>query len=163
MSTFNRTYQAVISVTLSLLMLMTSLTLLIDKHYCKGELQSVSFLNKAKSCHSEPSKIGQEEVHKMTACPHHQKTATSSTAQNNHDLNEEGCCQNKTTIIQADNDLAKSDLPLPIFQQFQPFVIAYLLVFHTKTTADRASLRDMAYQSPIFSRDIYVLSEAFLL
>ena len=73
------------------------------------------------------------------------------------------CCENKTTIIQADDDRAKSDLVAPTFQQLQQFAIAYVLAFHTEITNDKQSIQDIFYQPPVLSRDIYVLSEAFLL
>ena len=48
-------------------------------------------------------------------------------------------------------------------QQLQQFAIAYVLAFHAKITTDKQSIQEFSYQSPIISRDIYVLSETFLL
>lgn len=154
MKIFNRTYQRIIALTLALLMLMTSVSFAVDMHYCKGELKSVSLFGKAKTCHEKAV-----EQDKPT-CPHHQKMQQQS---NDDEMDKNNCCENKTTIIQADDDRTKSNLVTPTFQQLQQFAIAYVLAFHAKITTDKQSIQEFSYQSPIISRDIYVLSETFLL
>ena len=154
MKIFNRTYQRIIALTLALLMLLTAVSFAVDMHYCKGELKSVSLFGKAKTCHEKAV-----EQNKPT-CPHHQKMAQSS---DDDKVTKNDCCENKTTIIQADDDRAKSDLVAPTFQQLQQFAIAYVLAFHTEITNDKQSIQDIFYQPPVLSRDIYVLLEAFLL
>ena len=154
MKIFDRTYQRIISLTLALLMLVTSVSFAVDTHYCNGELKSVSLFGKAKTCHEKAV-----EQDKPT-CPHHQKMQQQS---NDDEITKNDCCENKTTIIQADDDRTKSDLVAPTFQQLQQFAIAYVLAFHAKITTDKQSIQEYSYQSPIISRDIYVLSETFLL
>lgn len=154
MKIFNRTYQRIVALTLAFLMLMTSVSFAVDMHYCDGELKSISLFGKAKTCHEKAV-----EQDKPT-CPHHQKMEQQS---NDDEMDKNDCCENKTTIIQADDDRAKSDLVAPTFQQLQQFVIAYVIAFHTEIITDRQSIQDTSYQSPLISRDIYVLSETFLL
>ena len=154
MKIFNRTYQRVVALTLAFLMLMTSVSFAVDMHYCDGELKSVSLFGKAQTCHEKA--VEQDKP----ACPHHQKMQQQS---NDDEMDKNDCCENKTTIIQADDDRAKSDLVAPTFQQLQQFVIAYVIAFHTEITTDKQSIQDISYQSPFISRDIYVLSETFLL
>ena len=154
MKILNRTYQRIITLTLAFMMLMTSVSFAVDMHYCNGELKSVSLFGKAKTCHEKA--VDNEKP----TCPHHQKMAQKTTGD---ELDKNDCCENKTTIIQADDDRTKSDLIVPTFQQLQQFVIAYVLAFHAEITIDKQSIQHTSYLSPVISRDIYVLSEAFLL
>lgn len=154
MKIINRTYQRIIALTLAFLMLMTSVSFAVDMHYCNGQLKSVSLLGKAKTCHEKAM------ANKKVTCPHHQKMQKQS---NGDEMDKDDCCKNKTILIQADNDRTKSDLALPTFQQLQQFAIAYILVFHAKITTDKQSIQEFSYLPPFISRDIYVLSEAFLL
>ena len=154
MKKFNRTYQRIVALTLAFLMLMTSVSFAVDMHYCKGELKSVSLFGKAKTCHEKAVKQDK------STCPHQQKMQEQA---NDDKMDKNDCCENKTTIIQADDDRAKSDLVTPTFQQLQQFVIAYVIAFHAEITTDKQSIQDISYQSPLISRDIYVLSETFLL
>ena len=154
MRIFNRTYQHIIPLTLAFLMLMTSVSFAVDMHYCNGKLKSVSLFGKAQTCHEKA--VDNEKP----TCPHHQKMKEQS---NGDEIDKNDCCENKTTIIQADDDHTKSDLVVPTLQQLQQFVIAYILVFHAKITTDKQSIQEFSYLSPFISRDIYVLSEAFLL
>lgn len=146
---FNKSYQHIIPLTLAFLMLMTSVSFAVDMHYCNGELKSVSLFGKAKTCHEKA--VEQDQP----TCPHHQKMMEKD--------EKKDCCENKTTIVQADDDLAKSDISVLNTPQFQQFVIAYVTVFYTKITTDKQSIQDISYQSPLISRDIYALSETFLL
>ena len=154
MKSLNRTYQRIIPLTLAFLMLMTSVSFAVDMHYCNGKLKSVSLFGKAQTCHEKTI------ANKTSTCSHHQKTQKQS---NDDEIDKNDCCENKTTIIQADDDRTKSDLTVPTLQQLQQFAIAYILVFHAKITIDKQSIQEFSYLSPFISRDIYVLSEAFLL
>lgn len=154
MKRINRTYQSIIAGTLAFLMLMTSVSFVVDRHYCNGALKSVSLFGKAKTCHEKSS------TSEKSTCPHHQKMQKQS---NGDKMDKNDCCENKTTFIQAEDDRTKSNLITPTFQQVQQFAIAYVLAFYTKITTDKQSIQAIAYLSPIISRDIYVLSEAFLL
>lgn len=154
MKIINRTYQRIIALTLAFMMLITSVSFAVDMHYCNGKLKSVSLFGKAKSCHEKTV------TNKKPVCPYHQKMQKQST---DDKMNKNDCCENRTTIIQADDDRSKSDLVAPTFQELQQFAIAYLLVFHKIITNDKQSIQEISYQSPFITRDIYVLSEAFLL
>ena len=156
MKIINRTYQRIIPLTLAFLMLMSSVSFAVDMHYCNGQLKSVSLFGKAKTCHEKAI------TNEKPTCPHHQKMQEQSNS-NGDEIVKNDCCENKTTIIQADDDRAKSDLAISTIQQLQSFAIAYVLTFHSKITTDKQSIQDISYYPPIISKDIYVLSEAFLL
>lgn len=148
MKIYNRKYHRFIALTLILLVLMTSMSFTIDRHYCEGELQSVSFIGKAAPCQKANST-------KAVYCPVHKKMM----------IMDEGksCCENKTTFVKADNDLVDVDFTIPTMQHFQKFAIAYVLAFYTNISAETQPTLLFSYQSPVISRDIYVLSETFLL
>jgi hypothetical protein len=144
----NRKYYQVTAWTLILLVLMTSVSFTVDTHYCEGELQSISILGKAEPCQKANST---KEVY----CPVHKKVMVMD--------EKSGCCENKTILVDYDEDLKDIDFIIPIPPQLQQFVIAYISVFHTKVTIDKEPVQAFTYQPPLISRDICLLSETFLL
>lgn len=149
MKIHNHKYHRTIAWSLILLVLMTSVSFTIDKHYCEGELQNISILGKAKPCST--AKKNSKEVY----CPVHKKMMKMDDGKN--------CCENKSTFVNANNDLVDVDFQLPFSPVLKQFAIAYILVFHAKITLDKQSIQKFTYQSPLISRDICVLSETFLL
>ena len=68
MNSFSSTYR-LIALMMAFLMFFTSAGFTMDMHYCGGELKSVSFFGKAKTCHDM---AGENETPKKD-CPHHKK------------------------------------------------------------------------------------------
>lgn len=68
----------VFSIFLVLALMLSSLNINIDTHYCQNQLKGISLLGKAKSCHE-----------KKTTCPLHQE------------LTKNNCCSNKTISLKA--------------------------------------------------------------
>ena len=95
-------------------MLLTSCGLVVDVHYCKKELQRISFLGKAKSC--------QEVLEGMKGCLNKKATScyrrTVLTKDENH--SEKGCCKNSKHVIQLG-----VDFPFHTFTDFS--------ILHTKS------------------------------
>ena len=140
---------------LALLVFVTSVGWVLDMHYCAGELKSVSWLGKAKTCHE------QAVAKPMKKCPHHQKMMQAQA--DGPSAKQKDCCENKTVYVHADQDVDVQ--PIEIFQdkQFQQFLFAYLSVFqssHTVTSHDQAYYQ---YRPPLIARDIPVLVQSFLL
>lgn len=65
--------------------LLSSMSFVLDKHFCNDELKSVSFFLKAENCHEQ----------QKTTCPMH-------SAQDKED--RKNCCDNKTELIKVDID-----------------------------------------------------------
>lgn len=149
MKIHNHKHHRIIAWTLILLVLMTSVSFTIDKHYCEGELQSINVFGKAKPCSA--AKKNSKEIY----CPVHKKMMKMDEGKS--------CCENKSTFVNLDNDLVNIDFQLPFSPVLEQFAVAYILVFHAKITADKQSIQEFTYQSPLISRDICVLSETFLL
>lgn len=127
---------------------MTSMSFTIDRHYCKGELQSVSVFGKAASCQKADST-------KAVYCPIHKKMMKMDDGKS--------CCENKATFVKADNDLVDIDFKIPTTPHLQQFVIAYVLAFHTNINTETQPTLPFSYQPPNISRDICVLLATFLL
>jgi hypothetical protein len=151
---FKQTYQQVIALFLLLIVVLSSMSFTIDGHYCNGELQNISILGKAPEC-----QMANQEITKEVYCPVHKKMMTMPTS--DEDIND--CCENKTVFVDAEDDLKDQSLNYVKIQQLQQFSIAYILVFHSEIITDRQSIQEYSYQSPFIVRDIYALSEVFLL
>lgn len=138
---------------LALLVLMTSVGWVVDMHYCAGQLKSVNWLGKAKSCHQK----AQAKPEKR--CPHHQKMMMDE----GYSSGEKKCCKNKTFYFHADQD---TDIPASEFmmeKQAQHFLLAYFIAFGPSLTIERDIPAYTHYRPPLISRDIPVLVQSFLL
>lgn len=148
MKIHNRKYHRIIASALILLVLLTSVSFTIDRHYCEGELQSTNILGKAASCQKANST---KEVY----CPIHKKMMKMDEGKS--------CCENKATFVKADNDLVDIDFKMPITPHLQQFVIAYVLAFHANINTETEQILPFSYPPPNISRDICVLLATFLL
>ena len=140
---------------LALLMLVTSMVFVIDMHFCRGHLQSLSFFGKAKTCQQMSHSM------RMKKCPHYKRKIerTGKCA-----VNEKDNCENKTLRFQFDQDQEILKLDFNVIKQFKQFIAAYLVVFFLDKFSIKNDLPSFAhYKSPLISRDIYVLFQSFLL
>ena len=151
---FKQTYQQVIALFLLLIVVLSSMSFTIDGHYCNGELQNISILGKAPEC-----QMANQEITKEVYCPVHKKMMTMPTS--DEDIND--CCENKTIFVDAEDDLKEQPINHVEVEQLQNFVIAFVSVFYTKISIDQQSIQKFSYQSPFIIRNIYALSEVFLL
>lgn len=153
MKPLHNTYR-IFALVMAFVIFATSVNIAIDMHYCKGELKSVSFFGKAKSCHSEIAPA-------MKNCPHHQKMRAES--KDNYSADEKDCCNNKMVYIQSDLDQFNSSSKVVVSQELQQFVAAFIAVFFKNQIVEELSSTFLAYQPPIISRDISVLFQTFLI
>lgn len=131
--------------------LVSSMGIAVDMHYCNNVLKSVSFSSKAKPCH-EPS---------LKQCPFHSKTLAN-------DLNEDlagkkGCCENKTKYFHNDQDQQIQTFDYKLFQSSQLFIAAFINVFLVNIYVEENVLTYKRYRPPIIQKDIPVLIQSFLL
>ena len=151
---FKKTYQEAIALFLLLIVLLSSMSFTIDGHYCDGELQNLSVLGKAEVC-----SMAKQQSDKEVYCPVHKKMMTMPTS----DEDKNDCCENKTIFVDAEDDLKEQPINHVEVEQLQNFVIAFVSVFYTKISIDQQSIQKFSYQSPFIIRNIYALSEVFLL
>jgi hypothetical protein len=155
MNSFRNTYH-LIALTMAFLMFFTSAGLAIDMHYCGGELKSISFFGKAKTCHDM---AGENEA-PMKNCPHHKKMMAEKTSCSE----DKDCCSNKTVLLQSDQDQKIQTTDFVISKEFKQFLIAYVLVFCMNDfDFKRESANFAHYKPPLIQRDISVLNQVFLL
>lgn len=135
----------VTSFTLALLMLFTSVGFSADLHFCKGELQSFSFIGEAESCHTAKK-----------SCPFHTNMVLS-------DKSEKDCCSNKTVEVDdLDTDFnVSADVELTDLQS--KFVTSFAYSFFSLALPRVVKSSFLERDNPVPPRDIYVLLESFLI
>jgi len=135
----------IFSLVMALLILITSVGFSLDIHYCNGQLKSVSFFGKAKSCHDN-------SVQK--SCSHHKEL------QKDND-----CCENRTFVFQSDldKDLDSKVFTLPVTKELSSFIVAFTIVSLNLYPKFETNIIESYYSNPIIHRDIYVLFETFLI
>lgn len=144
-----------IALTLAFLMFFTSVGFAVDMHYCQGNLKSVSFFGKAKTCYE------MAEVTPMKECSNHQKMMGQKEGCS---IDKKDCCSNKTLHFQSDQDQQFQTSNFVVSTQLQQFVIAYVAVFFTNDFSIESDANSFAhYKPPVISRDISILVQSFLL
>lgn len=140
-------------------MFFTSVGFAMDMHFCQGNLKSVSFFGKAKTCHDM---AGENET-PMKDCPHHKKMM----AEKKGCSEDKDCCSNKTIQLQSDQDQKVQTNDFVVnkqLKQLKQFVIAYVAVFFADNfDLQREAANFAHYKPPLIQRDIPVLNQTFLL
>lgn len=155
MNSIRRTYRFT-ALIMAFMMFFTSVGLTMDMHYCGGELKSVSFFGKAKTCHDM---AGKSET-PTKDCPHQKKMA----AEKKGCSEDKGCCSNKTVQLQSDQDQKVQTNDFVVSKQLKQFVIAYVAVFFANDFGLQREVANFShYKPPLIQRDIPVLNQTFLL
>ncbi len=149
MHSINKTYR-IISLTLALLIFISSVGFSIDMHYCQGQLKSISFVGKAKSCHEMDAPSA------MQNCPHHKKMLADKT-------DKKGCCDDRTVLVQSDIDKNLQNAEIHTSPQLEQCIIAYVSVFLLGNQLAHSTPNYTHYKPPILIRDIPVLIQSFLI
>jgi hypothetical protein len=137
-----------------LLILMFPLVLMsiginIDIHYCKGEIKSISFLGQAKSCHDIA------DTNKNSSCPHHQNS-------NPDGSDEKDCCKNKSHYIQLDQDKLLSNIEIDLkFQEEETSIMAPEKSCWAETIIQVQKFE--LYKPPPFKIDYQILYQSMLI
>lgn len=80
-----------LSLSLACLLLLGSVSLTVNRHFCMGELQSVALFAAAEVCHEEVT----------PSCPLHPKAEQS----------KKDCCENDQELVKSDDDRQLVDAP----------------------------------------------------
>ncbi len=140
------------AISMAVLMFITSVGFVLDMHYCQGQLKSVNFIGKAQNCH--------EMAASMKACPHHQQLTEQTNACS---MEQKGCCENRLTHVQSQQDQELVSSTFGFNNQLQQFAIAYLVAFLSEDLITRLVPAFTHYKPPLIPRNIPVLFESFLL
>ena len=134
------------SIVLSLVMIASSISVHVDLHFCKGELQSLSFFGKAKSCHTATK-----------VCPHHAKMVIA-------DESKKDCCTNTTFEID-DLDTDFNITPAIELTEFQlTFVASFAYSFFPQPPSTSIVSTSVTETNDLLPPiDIYVQLERFLI
>ncbi len=139
---------------LAMLVFVASVGITMDMHYCKGQLKSVSWFGKAKSCHEMASNNSTKQ------CPHHQKMMKQSKGES---FDTKNCCTNTTVHFQADDDQKWSPTTVVLSSNLQAFLNAYVAAFFFNDEIVKESTVFARYKPPLIPRDIPVLTQSFLI
>lgn len=140
---------------MALLMLITSVGLAVDMHYCGGKLKTTSFFGKARVCHQ----VKRAKTSNSEECPIHFQSREQGCA-----VDKANCCQNKLLYLQLDQDqnlqLEGPAVSKPLLQFVAAFAQAF---FNLDIKPVRQAVFYAAYRPPLIFRDIPVLTQSFLL
>ncbi len=144
-----------VALTLACLMFITSVSFVVDLHYCQGQLKSFSLIGKARTCHTmSPSTP-------MQGCPYHKKMMVEK---EDCMVGKKKCCSNKTLHFNWSQDRHIQTYDFSVSRSLQQFVFAYLTVFFDRDfTLERETSYRSYYKPPLLSKDIPVLFESFLI
>jgi hypothetical protein len=136
-----KVFQKIMSISLALLLLVSTTSWKVEKHYCLGHLIDISFFTPADGCGMEM------ETYKDDA----------TTLQN-----ENSCCADVTILMQGQDDLALSynDFTIDHQQFFIAFAYSYFDNLQTETFQP---VKHNFYPPPIIVKDIQLLDEVFLI
>ncbi len=141
------------AITMASLMLLTSISFMVDVHFCGDRLVTVNFFGKAQTCH--------EMIDAAPDCPNHEQMVT---AHADCSVDGEDCCHNESLHFEADQDRQIQLIDFNSNQSLLQFVIAYVNVSHfatIKATTEKSAYAQ--YRPPLISRDYSVLFQSFLI
>ena len=141
------------AILLALLVLVTSVGLTVDRHFCGGEMKSFSLVGKAKTCYELATGKPQPTCVKADNKDEFQGIAFS----------KKPCCENKTDHFQTDTDTSLQSASDALTVQTQHFLVAYVAVFVQSYVHYFSPKQYLDYRPPSILRDIPVLIQSFLL
>ena len=141
------------AVSMALLMLLSSTGLSIDAHYCQDQIQGISFIGKAKSCHDKQETL---PCHKSKNSCQHQNDGVDQADDND-------CCHNECLVIEKSDVDATS----PQLADIQNKQLDFVAAFVSNYVFDYGILADFQYfdqyRPPLPDRDVQVRYQIFLI
>jgi len=137
---------------LALLVLISSIGVNLNAHYCQGELVSYAFFNEAKSCYEiagfdRPSK----------------PVKTLPTPVNDTSVQKDNCCKDQHARFQLDQEQGQEGINLAYQQDISKALPVYNLRLSAIQKKPYTAIYFDAYKPPLLSRDLSVLHQSFLL
>ncbi len=130
-----KAFQQILSVVMAFLLLISTTSWKVEKHYCMGRLVAVSFFKDADKC-------GMDLM----------KGATES----------KSCCSDEVIVVEGQDDLQFSFDDVSIEQQF--FVVALATSYlNTLYILEKRHIHENDYSPPILVENIQVLDQVFLI
>jgi len=133
-------FQKISSIVMTLLVLFSTVSFTVDKHYCGDMLMDMAVLHKAEACAMEK--------------------AFSKTCSVN--IEKSSCCSDKQIVIDGQDDLKITWDTITL--EDQQFLVAYTLSYVALYTDDTSQpLPTDDYAPPLIVRDILVLHDTYLI
>lgn len=133
---------------MSLLVLFSTMSFSVDKHFCGTQLVDFSLFSKATTCTSEAKTCGVKMEHKME----HKMGADD----------KDSCCTNKKTALKGQEELSISYHSLNFDQQIFLGVFTYTFIYKFDSSA-LSAIPFRYYTPPLLVADIQVLDQVFLI
>lgn len=134
-------FHKIVSLSMALVVLLSTFSFTVDRHYCGDSLVDFSFFGKAESC-------GMDIQH---ASDSHE-----------HNFEKSGCCEDETFSIVGQHDI-KLTLEKLSFEQHQfvvSFVYSYVNLFEG---LQENTVPFNHYPPPLLVKDINILDQTFLI
>ncbi|MFH6603532.1 hypothetical protein ACEZ3G_08595 [Maribacter algicola] len=134
------TVHRLFSILMAMLLLVSTTSWAVDKHYCMGHLMDVSFFANAKDCGMD-----------MTPSDETSKTEEKSS-----------CCDDETMVVDGQDNLKISVQDIDLGQQFflVSFTYSYLNIL---SPIEELPVPNEHYPPPILVKNIHLLDEVFLI
>lgn len=137
-------FTKILSFFLAAFILLSTTSFAVNMHFCCDDLVDMAFFSKAQTC--------KEKVQKEDSSL---KKCTS--------LQEKECCDNQTVLIEAASDNFKKSttvLEVDNLVFLKTFIYSYINLFEG---LDKNMVPFKDYVPPLFSKDIYILHETYLI
>jgi hypothetical protein len=136
-----KVFQKIMSISLALLLLVSTTSWKVEKHYCMGHLMDISFFTASNSCGIEIDLSKDND--------------TSIQYENS-------CCADVTILMQGQDDLALSynDFTIDHQQFFIAFAYSYFDNLQTETFQ---SVKHNFYPPPLIVKDLQLFDKVFLI
>lgn len=132
-------FHQILASVMALLVLASTISWTVDKHFCMGRVMDISFFVHAEDCGMEEAMADMED----------------QTLQNS-------CCDDESFTVKGQDDLKLSwnDLDLEQQQFLAVFAQSYLDIFNP---VEELPVPHEQYPPPILVRDIHILDQVFLI
>lgn len=145
-------YQKSGSLAMAVLVLFSTMSFSIDKHFCGTELVDFSIFSKASTCTSEVMTCGAKMSHKMDHEMDHEMISDE----------KDFCCTNQKTTLNGQDEL-KITFELLDFDQklfLTTFTYSYIYIYESVSLTE---IPFKYYTPPLLVTDIQVLDQVFLI
>lgn len=135
-----KVFHKIMSITLALLLLVSTTSWKVEKHYCLGHIVDISFFTPAEGCGMEME--GSDNTASMES--------------------QNSCCSDVTMVMQGQDDLSISYNNFNFLQQlfFVAFTASYLHLIEPDLVK---FVQNSFYPPPIIVKDIQLLDKVFLI
>jgi len=145
---YRKIYQS-IAFTLIFLMSFSSVGLAVDMHFCKGDLKSINFFGKAKTCHQKSIEGTKKQ------CPHHKMMGVDS--------EQNDCCNNQMASYQTDQATTSQINFIDFENPICPIVKCPISMLIDLDDKYDEIIPFEKYKPPLIQADIPILVQSFLL